>query len=45
MASDKKPRATPNTNRFGLSARDTEIMISAWRCLEGPAKVSSNSPR
>lgn len=39
MASDKKPRAVPNSNPLGLSAREVEVMILAWLSLEDTPKV------
>lgn len=44
MASDKKPRATPNTIPFGLTARENELAILAWRCRDENGKASLNQP-
>lgn len=40
MATDKKSRAVPNSNPLGLSTREIEIAILAWRCLGDDGKVS-----
>lgn len=37
----KKSKATPNGNPFGLTAREVEIAIVAWKCLEADGKASS----
>lgn len=42
MASDKKPRATPNTIPFGLTARENEIAILSLRCRDENGKASVN---
>lgn len=39
----KKAKATPNGNPFGLTAREVEIAIVAWKCLEADGKASSES--
>lgn len=39
----KKFKATPNGNPFGLTAREVEIAILAWKCLEADGKASSES--
>lgn len=39
----KKSKATPNGNPFGLTAREVEIAIVAWKCLEADGKASSES--
>ncbi|KAG8158075.1 hypothetical protein KVR01_011836 [Diaporthe batatas] len=38
-SSEKKPKATPNTNPFGLTTREIEIMICAWKCLDEVGKI------
>lgn len=42
---EKKPKATPNANPFGLTTRDIEIMIYAWKCLDEMGKVSKDQKR
>lgn len=44
MASDKKPRATPNTIPFGLTARENEIAILSLRCRDENGKASVDQP-
>ncbi|KUI56491.1 hypothetical protein VP1G_03804 [Cytospora mali] len=37
------PKAQPNPSPFGLTAREAEIALVAWKCVEGDFKINNNS--
>lgn len=41
--SGKKPKATPTSNHFGLTPREAEIAILAWKCVDPETKASTQT--
>ncbi|KUI72491.1 hypothetical protein VM1G_07796 [Cytospora mali] len=37
------PKAQPNPSPFGLTPREAEIALVAWKCVEGDFKINNNS--
>lgn len=42
MSATKKPKATPNPNPCGLSTREVEIAVLAWKARDEDGKASTN---